>query len=142
MKYVVGFAFSPGFQNLLLVLKMRPDWQRGLLNGCGGKIEPGETDVQAMVRECWEETGLETKEGDWTPVAFLEAPDCLVTFFYTEHHDLASATAKTDEHVIIVRSSDLRNLKVIPNLNWLVPLCQHFNAEIGGRISQPVCIFI
>lgn len=44
--------------DVLLVLKDRPEWQKGKLNILGGKIEPGETPTQAAVRELKEESGL------------------------------------------------------------------------------------
>lgn len=61
-KFVVGFAFTEDRERVLLVGKNRPAWQKGLLNGIGGKIEPGEdtgTPYTAMRRECFEETGLQ-----------------------------------------------------------------------------------
>lgn len=55
-RYVVGFLFSEDESRVLLVLKNRPAWQEGKLNGVGGKIEAGETPLQAMEREFKEET--------------------------------------------------------------------------------------
>ncbi|GGJ05444.1 7,8-dihydro-8-oxoguanine triphosphatase [Alicyclobacillus cellulosilyticus] len=43
--------------DLLLLHRRRPP-NRGLWNGVGGKIDPGETPVAACVREVREETGL------------------------------------------------------------------------------------
>ena len=53
-EYVVGFMFSEE------ILKNKPDWQAGRLNGVGGKVEPNEYPDQAMVREFEEETGVRT----------------------------------------------------------------------------------
>ena len=47
-KYVAGFMFSSDKSEVLLVEKMSPEWQRGLLNGIGGKIEGGETPLEAI----------------------------------------------------------------------------------------------
>jgi len=55
-RYVVGFLFSEDQSRVLLVWKNRPAWQNGKLNGVGGKIEAGETPLQAMEREFKEET--------------------------------------------------------------------------------------
>jgi 8-oxo-dGTP pyrophosphatase MutT (NUDIX family) len=55
-RYVVGFLFSQDESKVLLVWKNRPAWQNGKLNGIGGKIEAGETPLQAMEREFKEET--------------------------------------------------------------------------------------
>ncbi len=62
--YVVGFAFDDD-ENVALVRKKRPEWQKGYLNGVGGKIEEGESSRAAMVREFEEETGLGVPEHEW-----------------------------------------------------------------------------
>lgn len=41
---------------LLLQNRVKPDWQGYALSG--GHVEPGESIVDAVVREMWEETGL------------------------------------------------------------------------------------
>jgi len=64
-RYVLGFMFSPDLWQVLLIRKEKPSWQAGLLNGIGGKIEPGEMPLAAMVREFREETGLDTDPCDW-----------------------------------------------------------------------------
>jgi 8-oxo-dGTP pyrophosphatase MutT (NUDIX family) len=50
---------------IVLLKKARPEWQRGLLNLPGGKIEEGEHPRQCMAREWQEETGVFTYESDW-----------------------------------------------------------------------------
>ena len=57
-KYVVGFLFSPKHDWVVLIEKLRPKWQVGLLNGVGGHIESGELSYKAMVREFHEEAGV------------------------------------------------------------------------------------
>lgn len=59
MNYVAGFLFESDLQRVLLRLKSRPAWQRGKLNGIGGKIEPGETPWLAMQREGREEASVD-----------------------------------------------------------------------------------
>jgi len=54
---------------VLLALKKRGHGE-GKWNGVGGKIEPGETIEQAMVRECREEIGV--RPMNWRPVAELD----------------------------------------------------------------------
>lgn len=57
-KYVVGLVFDPK-QRVMLIEKNRPDWQKGYFNGVGGEINNNETPINAMIRECKEESGLE-----------------------------------------------------------------------------------
>jgi 8-oxo-dGTP diphosphatase len=59
--WVVGFVFK-NRDEVTLVMKNRPEWQKGKLNGVGGKIEAGETSAQAMRREFKEEAGADIPE--------------------------------------------------------------------------------
>lgn len=54
--YTCAFAFSG--EHVLLLRKDTPSWQKGKLNGIGGKVEQGESIHTATVREFQEETGL------------------------------------------------------------------------------------
>jgi 8-oxo-dGTP pyrophosphatase MutT (NUDIX family) len=69
--YVLGFVKVKDFKVLkpkvLLMIKQRPEYQKGKLNGIGGKIEAGETPIKAMIREFGEEVtpNLLDKEEHW-----------------------------------------------------------------------------
>ena len=73
MKYSLGFIFDQARDHVLLIQKARPARHRGKLNGIGGKVEPGKTFLQAMIRECWEETGISTEAR--SGMAALRHPD-------------------------------------------------------------------
>ncbi len=64
-EYVVGFAFDADLKEVALIRKKTPEWQAGLLNGLGGHVDEGETPEQAMVREFYEEGGVETNVDHW-----------------------------------------------------------------------------
>lgn len=78
-EYACGFLFSEDRSRVLLIRKRRPAWQAGKLNGVGGKIEPGETPLQAMRREFREEAGVDI--ADWQQVLRLSGPDWVGHFF-------------------------------------------------------------
>lgn len=60
IRYCLGFVYAQDGTVLL-----REHQRLGGLNGFGGKIEAGESPVQAMVREFREEAGIETTKEDW-----------------------------------------------------------------------------
>ncbi|MCA9344586.1 8-oxo-dGTP diphosphatase [Candidatus Saccharibacteria bacterium] len=61
--------------NILLAMKKR-GFGRDMYNGVGGKVDPGETIEQAMVRECQEEIGATPTK--YTKVGYL---------VFDEHHE-------------------------------------------------------
>lgn len=67
-QYVLGFLFDATRESVLLMLKQRPEWQHGLWNGVGGKIEGDETPEVAMRREFAEEAGLNVA---WTAFGLM-----------------------------------------------------------------------
>lgn len=68
-EYCVGFAFFGS--DVILIRKARPAFQKGLLNGVGGKLELGENFLQAMVREFYEETKTLTSINQWKYHGYL-----------------------------------------------------------------------
>lgn len=71
---------------------------RGLLwEFVGGKVEPGETKVQALIRECREELAVEIAVGDVFMDVVHEYPDITVhlTLF---HATIAKGTPQKIEH--------------------------------------------
>jgi len=120
--YVLGFMFSKDEKEVLLIEKQTPAWQKGFLNGVGGKVEAGEESIQAMVREFEEETGLSTEVSEWQ--IFLElwvASDAKIDIYAT-HSDLLY-DAKTMEQEIVMHC-EVAHLpaNVMPNLRWQIPL--------------------
>lgn len=53
-EYVVGFVFDEDFSHVLMIDRSKDPYQ-GLMNGIGGKVEPGEAPLTAMIREFNEE---------------------------------------------------------------------------------------
>jgi 8-oxo-dGTP pyrophosphatase MutT (NUDIX family) len=71
-QYVLGFALYKN--NILLMLKARPEFQKGFLNGDGGSIEYGETPEKAMSREFKEETNIFISPSSWNSLGLLQDP--------------------------------------------------------------------
>lgn len=115
--YVVGFLFHKG--RVVLIKKTKPEWQKGLLNGVGGKIEKNETPLQAMRREWWEETG--TWVWGWRQFCTLEFSSGVGVHFFVAYGQREIQTT-TEEQVAWYKVDKLKKLKALPNLQWLVPM--------------------
>ena len=136
--YVAGFMFSPDFENVILIQKEKPEWQKGKYNAVGGKIEDGELPQQAMAREFKEEAWIETKPDDWKPLCRIGDGSYIVFFFYTTNEKWRDYLTTTDEEVFHIPVMDI-SLKIvrhnlIENLNWLIPLALDKAKRFSGDI--------
>jgi 8-oxo-dGTP diphosphatase len=128
--WVVGFLLDDVAERVVLIRKNRPAWQAGHLNGVGGKVELGETLLQAMVREFREETTLHWVH--WEHFARLTWEEGVVHFLrgFAPPSAIAACVTATDEAVEVhpvhhlLAPGPLRG-GVTPNLLWLVPLAAH-----------------
>ena len=125
--YSCGFLFDESFTRVVLIRKLRPKWQQGLLNGVGGKLKHGETYHATMRREFGEETGLIVE--DWCPFCDLAGDLGNVSFFYQMHRNIDSVQTMTDEGVEIVHVSTLANIEIVNNLLWLIPMAMSMAGE-------------
>lgn len=117
--YVVGFLFRNGGDEVALIRKQKPAWQKGLLNGVGGKIEFDEHPLTAMIREFEEEAGPYII--NWRCFAVMTLKHGNKIYFYTSH-EIAEVESRTEEEVSWYPVAHLRQYGVLSNLNWLVPL--------------------
>ena len=138
-EYVAGFRFSENKDRVLLIEKNRPDWQAGKHNAIGGKIEEGETSIQAMMREFEEETGLQTTAEEWTHFVTLSGNGWTVDFYKSFSEDIYDSKQMTDEKPWIVYIEDKHVhefCKIIPNLSWLVPLALDESIKNVVNVSE------
>ncbi|MBD2781418.1 NUDIX domain-containing protein [Xenorhabdus szentirmaii] len=135
IKYVTGFMFSKDKKHVSLISKLQPAWQKGQLNGIGGKIEMGENPQQAMAREFAEEAGIETNHEDWKLFTVLTRPGVYqVNFLYLFDDRVYSVKSLEEEQVNIYETHSLPET-VINNLRWLIPMAMDENLRFDNPIE-------
>jgi 8-oxo-dGTP pyrophosphatase MutT (NUDIX family) len=121
-EYVLGFAFTYDFNNVVLIKKSKPEWQAGLLNGIGGKVEPSDGfHNRAMAREYREETGVITLHDQWKWFAQMSGKDFAVYCYYIVNDSAVRLVRSAESEVVGVYSTD-----IVPNLSWLIPMAIDF----------------
>ncbi len=139
-RYVVGFLFFG--PNVVLLKKNRLQWQAGLLNGVGGKIEPPETPLQAMDRKCTEEIGLSGIS--WNHFADLVGDDFVVHAFcaaldrWDERVPRLPRFNEVGEEVCLIRSELFCVVPHVANVPALVALARVWPSFRFATISYGV----
>lgn len=119
-KYVLGFAFSRSGNQIVLIKKDHPEWQKGKWNGVGGSIED-ETPIGAMVREFKEETGVDTEYQMWQKIGIIKGVGYEVLCYKMLSNVIYQCKTTTNEEIKIFDSVDIP-LNCIDNLFYLVPM--------------------
>jgi len=124
-EYVVGFMMDPLLRHVVLIRKINPEWQRGLLNGVGGKVEPGEDALAAMHREFKEEAGLEGLE--WKHFLTLLTPHSHLSFFRCVGNVYKATTILEEEVGVFDIHEVMDRCDVMPNLRWCIQMARTFH---------------
>ena len=126
LQMVVGLAFDPTRNMVVMVHKQTgPQCVIGNWNGVGGKIDPGETPIQAMRREFREETGVDLSEDYWTQFAMLIAEHYDLFFFWAESDSVFSCRTMEKEPIKLWLARDLmQEANLMGNMRWMVPFIQ------------------
>lgn len=135
-RYCLGFLFSEDLSRVVLIRKVKPDWQSGKLNGVGGKIEPHELGARghrdAMCREFQEETSVFISFVRWNPFVEIEFDEATIYCFSSCGPEIADVQTTTEEEVKVLtverdsRSADpwWKAYSHMPNLEWLIPMAR------------------
>lgn len=123
-RYVVGFCFDEDLKHVAIVKKNRPDYQAGLFNGIGGKIEFRETGKAAMEREFFEETGVRINQDTW--VHFGDKTDgksFLVKVYYSTSPSVFECKTMEDEEIFVVPIADIDQYNFFDDAKNTLTLC-------------------
>lgn len=126
-RYVLGLMFNSQQDLVALIRKDEPAWQKGYLNGIGGKIQGEELPREAMVREFQEETGMATRPAQWLEFLWMHGPTgdggefevrCFCTVGRLE--DLKTMDPKEPVEVMAVETVGVNRRRMIGNLPWIL----------------------
>jgi 8-oxo-dGTP diphosphatase len=128
LRYTICFIKQGN--KILLLNREKPDWM-GMWNGVGGKIEAGETPIENIKREIYEETGIEiekvedkgivtwTVDGVKTGGMHLYLAELPMTVLY-------ETPRKTDEGILDWKEIDWilhpDNIGVAHNIPYFLPI--------------------
>ena len=122
IRYVAGFLYTPERTHVVLIQKNRPLWMRGRWNGVGGKLEPGESWDECMMREFREETGVLIPPSEWQHAVTIYNEHFECRFFRAFSAQVAEVDTVEDEVVGVHPLSGVHALHTTNNVQWLVPL--------------------
>jgi len=148
IKYVVGFAFSEDMKQVIMIQKEHPHWQKGKLNGVGGKADQQveetqrtrahiETPYEAMVREFEEETGVRFET--WECYAICEDKKKDITMYCYRIFDnyISECKTMTDEVIKVCSPPAVITLgppSTLSNIPFLLAMAMDKNI-IGAQIT-------
>lgn len=126
-EWCLGFIISKP-KNSVVLLKKSKTMHIGLWNGVGGKLEADERPIDAMVRECSEETPLSIAKEEWLPVGRLTSaqhdnPWCV--WLFTAYGSVSQDGPITHDNGIAdyayqVELRDLKNFRLAPHTEMLI----------------------
>jgi len=123
-RYTLSFIFTPELDMVWLIKKVKPEWQKGLYNGIGGKIEEGENVLDSAKREIKEESGTEIENlirvGEINGLNMDGEKFCVTIFTAISDKRLET---KTIEKVRLVHLSNLKYITVVDNVYTLLEAC-------------------
>lgn len=130
--YVLGLVFNKHLDTILLIDKLRPEWMKGRWNGIGGKVEENENPMNAMTRECKEETGVNYT---FAHVLTFTCPGGTVFVFMARSGQSLIPHEQIEDETLSVFATDNLPGKVMTNLKWIIPVCKS-NIDFPFMVHQ------
>ena len=106
MKVVVGIITDN--KEILLLRKNNPDWQKGLYNGIGGKVELNTTPLETIIKKCQEELGVNIS--NWIELdSEISSSGIEIVYFLTtlNEGEIKKLQSQTDERAELFSINNL-----------------------------------
>ena len=106
MRVVVGVITDN--KEILLLKKNNPDWQKGLYNGIGGKVELNTTPLETIIKKCQEELGVNIS--NWIELdSEISSSGIEIVYFLTtlNEGEIKKLQSQTDERAELFSINNL-----------------------------------
>ena len=106
MRVVVGIITDN--KEILLLKKNNPDWQKGLYNGIGGKVELNTTPLETIIKKCQEELGANIS--NWIELdSEISSSGIEIVYFLTtlNEGEIKKLQSQTDERAELFSINNL-----------------------------------
>lgn len=106
MRVVVGIITDN--KEILLLKKNNPDWQKGLYNGIGGKVELNTTLLETIIKKCQEELGVNIS--NWIELdSEISSSGIEIVYFLTtlNEGEIKKLQSQTDERAELFSINNL-----------------------------------
>ena len=106
MRVVVGIITDN--KEILLLKKNNPDWQKGLYNGIGGKVELNTTPFETIIKKCREELGVNIS--NWIELdSEISSSGIEIVYFLTtlNEGEIKKLQSQTDERAELFSINNL-----------------------------------
>lgn len=130
IKYTLVLAFSNDLESIALIEKQSPAWQKGKLNGIGGKFEETDKSIKdCAIREFEEETGVLLEKQNLYYIGENYGNTYSVDVFTIKTDKIFQCKTIEKEVVKILKLDDLKTQKTIDNVPILIDLAKHFHTS-------------
>ena len=106
MRVVVGIITDN--EEILLLKKNNPDWQKGLYNGIGGKVELNTTPLETIIKKCQEKLGVNIS--NWIELdSEISSSGIEIVYFLTtlNEGEIKKLQSQTDERAELFSINNL-----------------------------------
>lgn len=146
MRVVVGLISDK--KRVLLVRKNSPDWQKGLYNGVGGKVEDDETPLQTMIKNCEAKLGATILNWRILDGKILEnGVEILYFLTILDENEIDKLQSQTDERAELflikkLPKNILQDLKIQIEKEFLISKKRDIRLSKKTKIAIYITIFI
>lgn len=138
INYSMGFICSEDGERVLLLQKNKGELD-GLWLGVGGKVDPGENFLNAMVRECNEETTMLIELENWIDLGAWSNETANIGMFVAfDDHSKCSPESDTNETIKSYRWDEIKDLKVGLSCQKVLKVVEELAKERALSLSNVI----